>query len=133
MKKILILLFTLLIFSFSFSFETDVLDEDVIPGIKFSQTLRIYLDDGKFPDKKSMQEIAYDIKKDNPGYENYFINFLLPNMPLNEGAFATANNRNGDNPDMKATILYFMLENNSHYSKYLKFDKNGNYYLKNMK
>lgn len=133
MKRVLILLFSLLIFSFSFSFDIEILEKDIVPGSKFSQTIRIYPENNKFPNEEDMQKIALGIKQRNAGYSNYFIHFLLPDMPLDEGSFATANNRNNDNENMNVTILYHILEYDDNYSKYVKQDKNGKYYLSDIK
>lgn len=131
MKKFLTLLFGLLIFNLSFSFDIDILEKDVVPGSKFSQTIRIYPENNKFPNEEDMRKIALGIKQRNAGYSNYFIHFILPNMPLNEGSFATASNKDNDNNNMDVTILYHILEYDNNYSKYVD-TKDGVYFLRNL-
>ena len=131
MKKF-VFIFILLIYSLSFSLETEILDEDFILGERYSVTLRVYPEGNKFPTKSELQEIAYEIKEDFIDSKSYFVHFLLPKMELNSGAFAVANNNNGDNPTMEVEILYYILEYNKFYSKYVDYDENGEYYLRDL-
>lgn len=52
-------------------------------------------------------------------------------MEVGSEAFATSNNTNNSNPNMKTDILYYMLISNPEYSDRLKEDSNGNFYLEN--
>lgn len=128
MKKILIMSLTLLMFSFSFSeFKTKVIDEESSYNEKFSQTLIIYPDNGVFPSEEDMSEIVKRIKDENYMYKDYFIHFILPDMIPNSGAYAVSNNSD------KVEILYSIIQNESSYKKYLKKDKNGNFFMENIK
>ncbi|SKA08701.1 hypothetical protein SAMN02745174_02504 [Cetobacterium ceti] len=106
-----------------------VLEKENIKGIKYSITYQISLDKGVFPGTEIIKSIAENDIKNNPGYERYFIHFLLPGMELNNGAYAIVNVE-GNSP-IKPVINYFML-NGTKYQQYLKTDKNGNYYLENI-
>ncbi|MBC2855460.1 hypothetical protein H3N56_02990 [Cetobacterium sp. 2A] len=131
MKKIimLLILFSNVIFA---NYKVKTLNKEIIPNIKYSIDFEIPIVNGKFPTEKQMQSIALKEKKDNPGYENYFISFLLPGMELNNGYFATAVSINNNNSDMVPEILLYMLFG-TEYQKYLKEDKNGAFYLENIK
>lgn len=132
MKKIIILLILISTNIFA-NHETKLLNKEIIKTMKYSVDFEISIDDGKFPTEEVMQKIAYKEKLKNPGYENYFVSFYLPKMKINEGSFATSINNSGSNPDMKTEILYINLLYDKNYSKYLKQNKNGTTYLKNIK
>lgn len=132
MKKIIFLLLFIIFGINSFSnYNEKILNKEIIPRMKYSVDFEIPIINGEFPNEELMQKIAYNEKIKNPGYENYFIHFFLPGMELGSGAFATANNTNNSNPNMKTNILYYMLINNPEYSDRLKEDSNGNFYLEN--
>jgi hypothetical protein len=40
--------------------------------------------------ESEIQNIFYDIKKENPGYKRYFVHFYLPEMEVGEGMWAAA-------------------------------------------
>lgn len=132
MKKILLfLLFIIFSINIFSNYNQKILNKEIIPRMKYSVDFEIPIINGEFPNEELMQKIAYNEKIKNPGYENYFIHFFLPGMELGSGAFATANNTNNSNPNMKTNILYYMLINNPEYSDRLKEDSNGNFYLEN--
>lgn len=134
MKKIIFLLLFIIFGINSFSnYNEKILNKEIIPRMKYSVDFEIQIIKGKFPTEEIMQEIAYNEKLKNPGYENYFISFYLPKMEINNGYFATSINTNGNNPYMTPKILYTNLLFDEHYSKYLKEDKNGNIYLEDIK
>ncbi len=132
MKKIIILL-TLISTNIFANYETKLLNKEIIKTMKYSVDFEISINNGKFPTEEIMQKIAYNEKLKNPGYQNYFISFYLPNMKINEGCFATSINNSGNNPDMKIKILYFNLLYDKNYSRYLKQNNNGTLYLINIK
>ena len=51
--------------------------------------------------KEAIKAIANDIKRNNPGYDKYFIIYLLPGMEINNGAWATSH----FNPSLEVNIL----------------------------
>lgn len=51
--------------------------------------------------KEVIKAIANDIKRNNPGYDKYFIAYLLPGMEINNGAWATSH----FNPSLEVNIL----------------------------
>lgn len=130
MKKFLLILF---LFSFNLFAEHDkkILNKEFIPRVKYAVDFELPINDGQLPNEKIMQEIAFNEKLKNPGYKNYFINFYLPKMKLDNGAFGISNNINNSNPEMKVKISYETLLYDSNYSKSIKKDSNGNYYLEN--
>lgn len=132
MKKIIIFLILISTNIFA-NYKVNVLNKEKINKLKYSVDFQIPIVGGKFPSEKVMEEIAYKEKKQNPGYENYFISFYLPKMQLNNGCFATAISTSENNPNMKTEILYINLLYDENYSKYLKQDKNGKPYLENIK
>lgn len=132
MKKIILLLALLNINLFA-NYNVKILNKETIKSMKYSVDFEIPIVKGKFPTEEIIQEIAYNEKLKNPGYENYFISFYLPKMKINNGYFATAINTNDNNPYMTPKILYTILLFDEHYSKYLKEDENGNIYLEDIK
>lgn len=129
MKKIIIFMFHLFLFTNIFSFQTEVIEKSIIPQVKFSQTLKIYPENNKFPNEEDLQKIAYKIKSNNLGYENYFIHFILPDMILGNGGFAVCNSTKNSNPEMKAKILFDDLLFDDDYKKYVKETEDGKLYL----
>ena len=67
-----------------------VLNEEKMTRIKYSLDLEV----SKEIEEKQIEKIFYDIKKNNPGYERYFVHFFLPGMKVESGAWATANYEN---------------------------------------
>lgn len=128
MKKLLVL-FLSLYSVLCFAFKTETLEKDTMQNIRFTQSIIIYPEENKFPDKNELQVIAYKIKKENPNFKNYYIAFLLPDMVPGWEAYATANSENGNNPSMKAKIIYYDLISNKYYKQYVKTDENGNSFL----
>lgn len=130
-KKVFFLLFIMFNINIFSNYNQKILNKEIVPKMKYAVDFEIPITNGEFPNEKIMQEIAYNEKMNNPGYENYFIHFYLPNMKLGSGAFATSNNNNNSNPNMKVNILYYTLINNPKYSDRLKEDSKGNFYLEN--
>jgi|GEM_PF-2151770 len=64
-----------------------ILDKNIVSGIKYSIDLEI----PKEIKKNEIQNIFNDIKKENSGYERYFVHFYLSGMEVGSGAWATAN------------------------------------------
>lgn len=105
----------------------EILEKYVIHPTKYSLTLLVYPEDERFPGSKSLQKIALKIKNENPNFKNYYIHFMLPEMIMDNGAYAIANDTEfEENMFMEVKILKENLYNTK-YEKYLKFDNEGNY------
>lgn len=104
-----------------------VLNKTINPPFKYSVDILVYPKDGNLPGDKSLQKLAYKFKAEMPGFKNYFVVFLLPEMQLNSGAYAITNDTERErNQMMKVKILRDAFYNTK-YESYIKFDNKGNY------
>ncbi|MEM9827492.1 MAG: hypothetical protein AAF958_12945 [Planctomycetota bacterium] len=73
-----------------------------VPGIKFTVTYWLQTVDGNLPSESVLRRISNDVEKKNPGYERYFVCFMLPGMKENTGFFATAHRK----PECEVEFLW---------------------------
>ncbi len=72
---------------------------------KASYNLRVDLVGGRLPTKDELGAISRHLRDFNKRYERLFVTFYLPDMVVDDGAFAPAHH----NPDLKVIIQPFML------------------------
>jgi len=80
-----------------------IIDQSTIPGIKRSLVIRL----NKEVSEGALRSIALVLKdSDSDSYERTFISYLLPDMIVNAGCWATTH----FNPNLKVRILGFTIE-----------------------
>jgi hypothetical protein len=83
--------------------DVSIIDKHLIPGIKRGLTVRL----DKKISKEVLIDVAHKIKQSDPSnYERTLILYLLPNMPLGEGAWASTN----FDPELEVRIFGLSLE-----------------------
>jgi hypothetical protein len=84
-----------------------IIKRDEMGTAKKSFTLLVDLIDGRLPTKKELGDVSKHLRSNNTQYDRLFVVFYLPDMVIDDGAFATAHYL----PDkkMEVKILDYML------------------------
>ena len=95
-----------------------VINKDINDKLnKLTLNIEVNIVGKRLPNAKEIGDISkYLVRIEERHYTNAWVNFFLPGMKVNAGAYATAHHT----PNMKAEILGYMLQNYPEYKKYMK-------------
>lgn len=97
----------------------EILNESKLKDIKISYDVRMYLINGRLPNKKEISLVSKDLIGNlihSGKYQRAFVIIYLPYMKVNEGGYATAHHQK----DLKVKMMDYILMFNPKYEKFFK-------------